>query len=62
MLQAGADALDEDPLAKLSLSNNAYRAVVQAVHAACAPSGRAGRRRLQPLDRRPVLGADLGRP
>ena len=31
MLQAGADALHEDPLAKLSLSNNAYRAVVQAV-------------------------------
>jgi acetoin utilization protein AcuC len=31
MLQAGADALHEDPLAKLSLSNNAYRAVVQAL-------------------------------
>jgi acetoin utilization protein AcuC len=31
MLQAGADALHEDPLAKLSLSNNAYRAVIQAV-------------------------------
>ena len=31
MLQAGADALHEDPLAKLSLSNNAHRAVVQAV-------------------------------
>ena len=31
MLQAGADALEEDPLAKLSLSNNAHRAVVQAV-------------------------------
>jgi acetoin utilization protein AcuC len=31
MLQAGADALQEDPLAKLSLSNNAYRAVVRAV-------------------------------
>jgi acetoin utilization protein AcuC len=31
MLQAGADALDEDPLAKLSLSNNAHRAVVQAI-------------------------------
>jgi acetoin utilization protein AcuC len=31
MLQAGADGLDEDPLAKLSLSNNTHRAVVQAV-------------------------------
>ncbi len=31
MLQAGADGLEEDPLAKLSLSNNAHRAVVQAV-------------------------------
>jgi acetoin utilization protein AcuC len=33
MLQAGADALLEDPLAKLSLSNNSHRAVVQAVMA-----------------------------
>jgi acetoin utilization protein AcuC len=31
MLQAGADGLEEDPLAKLSLSNNAHRAVVQAI-------------------------------
>jgi acetoin utilization protein AcuC len=31
MLQAGADALEEDPLAKLSLSNNAHCAVAQAV-------------------------------
>jgi acetoin utilization protein AcuC len=31
MLQAGADALEEDPLAKLSLSNNAHRAVTRAV-------------------------------
>jgi acetoin utilization protein AcuC len=31
MLQAGADGLQEDPLAKLSLSNNAHRAVVRAV-------------------------------
>ncbi len=31
MLQAGADALHEDPLAKLSLSNNAHRSVAQAV-------------------------------
>ncbi len=31
MLQAGADALEEDPLAKLSLSNNAHRDVVRAV-------------------------------
>jgi acetoin utilization protein AcuC len=31
LLQAGADGLEEDPLAKLSLSNNTHRAVVQAV-------------------------------
>jgi acetoin utilization protein AcuC len=31
MLQAGADALEEDPLAKLSLSNNAHRSVVRSV-------------------------------
>src|SRR6202012_871094 len=31
MLQAGADALEEDPLAKLSLSNNAHIAVVAAL-------------------------------
>jgi acetoin utilization protein AcuC len=31
MLQAGADGLEEDPLAKLSLSNTAYRAVVQSL-------------------------------
>jgi acetoin utilization protein AcuC len=31
MLQAGADGLEEDPLAKLSLSNNAHRTVVQAI-------------------------------
>lgn len=33
MLQAGADGLLEDPLAKLSLSNNAHRRVVQALMA-----------------------------
>lgn len=31
MLQSGADALEEDPLARLSLSNNAHRAVVRAI-------------------------------
>ncbi|WP_338144482.1 acetoin utilization protein AcuC [Neoroseomonas marina] len=31
MVQCGADALEEDPLARLSLSNNAHRAVVGAV-------------------------------
>jgi acetoin utilization protein AcuC len=31
MLQCGADALEEDPLARLSLSNNAYWAMVAAV-------------------------------
>jgi acetoin utilization protein AcuC len=31
MLQAGADALEEDPLARLGLSNNAHVQVVRAV-------------------------------
>jgi len=31
MLQAGADALEEDPLSRLSLSNNAYWGVVRAL-------------------------------
>lgn len=31
MLQCGADAVEEDPLARLSLSNNAHRAVVAAI-------------------------------
>lgn len=31
MLQAGADALEEDPLSRLALSNNAYFAVVKAL-------------------------------
>ena len=31
MLQAGADGLEEDPLARLSLSNNTHRTVVQAL-------------------------------
>jgi len=31
MIQCGADGLEEDPLARLSLSNNAHRAVVRAV-------------------------------
>ena len=30
-LQCGADALEEDPLARLSLSNNAHRGVVEAI-------------------------------
>ncbi len=33
MLQAGADGLQEDPLARLSLSNNTHRAVAQAAMA-----------------------------
>nr|WP_245214505.1 acetoin utilization protein AcuC [Pararoseomonas indoligenes] len=33
MLQCGADALEEDPLARLSLSNNSHLAVVRAVMA-----------------------------
>ena len=33
MLQAGADGLEEDPLAKLSLSNNCHRTVVKAMMA-----------------------------
>ena len=31
LLQSGADALEEDPLAKLSLSNNSHRAAVRAL-------------------------------
>ncbi|TMV57198.1 acetoin utilization protein AcuC, partial [Thioclava sp. BHET1] len=31
LLQCGADALEEDPLSRLSLSNNAHRAVVRAL-------------------------------
>jgi acetoin utilization protein AcuC len=31
MVQAGADSLEDDPLAKLSLSNNAYWAAIRAV-------------------------------
>jgi acetoin utilization protein AcuC len=31
MLQCGADALEEDPLSRLALSNNAHRAVVGAL-------------------------------
>jgi acetoin utilization protein AcuC len=31
MLQCGADAIEEDPLSRLSLSNNAHRAVVSAL-------------------------------
>ncbi|MBY0338673.1 MAG: acetoin utilization protein AcuC [Acetobacteraceae bacterium] len=31
MLQCGADALEEDPLARLALSNNAHREVIRAV-------------------------------
>ncbi len=31
LVQAGADALEEDPLARLSLSNNAYWAAIEAV-------------------------------
>ncbi len=33
VLQCGADALEEDPLARLSLSNNAHWAVVASLHA-----------------------------
>jgi acetoin utilization protein AcuC len=33
LLQSGADSLEEDPLAKLSLSNNAYWAVARAIRA-----------------------------
>jgi len=33
MLQCGADALEEDPLARLALSNNSHRAVIRALMA-----------------------------
>jgi len=35
VLQCGADALEEDPLARLSLSNNAHVAVVKALRSLC---------------------------
>ncbi|WP_243634383.1 acetoin utilization protein AcuC [Roseicella frigidaeris] len=76
MLQCGADALEEDPLSRLALSNNAHWGVVRALAArplqqralgrGAGPDGRgaaprrAGRRRLQPLVRRTLLGRDLG--
>jgi acetoin utilization protein AcuC len=37
MLQCGADAVEEDPLSRLALSNNAHRAVVSALLALGAP-------------------------
>ena len=42
MLQTGADALEEDPLARLSLSNNAHWSVVEAVRGSGAAAGRLG--------------------
>ena len=60
-LQCGADALEEDPLAKLSLSNNAHWAVVRGDGGALAPPpDRDRRRRLQPLYRRALLGRGVG--
>ena len=59
-LQSGADALEEDPLAKLSLSNNAYWAVVSALRGPGPETGRGRWRGLQPLHGRTVLGGDLG--
>ncbi len=46
VLQCGADALEEDPLSRLSLSNNAHWAVVAAAAPARAALSGAGRRRL----------------
>ena len=42
-LQCGADALEEDPLAKLGLSNNAHWGVAAAAHGAVAAAGGDGR-------------------
>lgn len=36
VLQAGADALEEDPLSRLSLSNNAHRAVLAGLRPLCS--------------------------
>ncbi len=60
MLQAGADALEEDPLAKLSLSNNAYAAVVRAVMQLAPRLVVLGGGGYNPCERGPLLGADLG--
>ncbi|MDR3538004.1 MAG: acetoin utilization protein AcuC [Acetobacteraceae bacterium] len=59
MLQAGADALEEDPLARLSLSNNVHCAVAASL-LPLAPTPRRARRRLQSVVGRPLLGRDLG--
>ena len=60
-LQCGADALEEDPLARLSLSNNAHWAVVGPGAAPGAPAGRDRRRRLQPPTRWAAAGPGCGR-
>ena len=59
-VQCGADALEEDPLARLSLSNNAHFGVVAAVRGLGAAAGRDGRGRVQPLYGRAVLGGRVG--
>ncbi len=60
LLQCGADALEEDPLSRLALSNAAHRAVVRALKPLGAALHRGRRRRLQPLVGRALLGRGLG--
>jgi acetoin utilization protein AcuC len=61
VLQCGADAVEEDPLSRLSLSNNAHWDCAAWVDVAglSAASG-AGRRGLQPLVGRAALDRGLG--
>lgn len=65
VLQCGADAVLEDPLSRLALSNNAHWAVVRALMdlapgPCAAPPAGAWRRRLQPVVGRAALDRGLG--
>ena len=61
MLQAGADALEEDPLSRLSLSNNAYFAVVEALMPLAPRLVVLGGGGYNPVHGRPLLGRRSGR-
>jgi acetoin utilization protein AcuC len=61
MLQCGADALEEDPLARLSLSNNAHAEVIAAMMGAAPRFVLLGGWRLQPVERGALLVPRLGR-
>lgn len=60
VVQSGCDALADDPMTRLSLSNRALWRALADDHAPGAAAAGAGRWRLQSLGRRPVLGRHLG--